>query len=435
MHVQSRRCSAVRRRSAHRLTIAMLSASLVALLAALPTTPATASPPIPSTTLTNPVSAVPAGEVEKLLAEIPLSELDTTQLAETLSKLPGLSTLPAGKLNEALNKVVEDLTNKNATVGELLDSTETVPTLETELGSLLSLQELLELPILLKGKSLTTQLTETLGSLRPSELLDKVLSSAATPEQLLTRLFASLDLEPLLNTTLSGEPFDKTTVGELASKLGTTPATLDKELDTNTTELPETATALTTPLTDGKTLGVLDGLDAVTLGLLNSPEGKSGKEGGGSEDKETTKETNNTEGGGAQKEGGNSNGPTGSSPTGSNTTTVIVSVPAQSPIATNTDSSKKTGELRILSHHVSGRAVTLVVQVPGAGKLALDGKGIIFVSRQTAKAERVTLRTTLTKASVASMRRHRHKLAVKLEASFKLTGGPRSSALLTVNFI
>ncbi|HXP98531.1 MAG TPA: hypothetical protein VN845_00530, partial [Solirubrobacteraceae bacterium] len=309
----------------------MLSASLVALLAALPTTPATASPPTPSTTLTNPVSALPAGEVEKLLAGIPLSGLNATELAEALSKLPGLSTLPAGKLKEALSKVVEGLTNKNATVGELLDSTETVPTLETELGSLLSLQELLELPTLLKGKSLTTQLTEALGSLHPSELLDKALSSDGTPEQLLTQLFASLDLEPLLNTTLTGEPFDKTTVGELASKLGMTPATLDKELDTNTTELPETATALTTPLTDGKTLGVLDGLDAVTLGLLNSPEGKSGKEGGAgqegsdSEDKETTKETDNTEGPGAGKEGAN-NGSTGSSPTGSDTTTVIVSV-------------------------------------------------------------------------------------------------------------
>ncbi len=92
---------------------------------------------------------------------------------------------------------------------------------------------------------------------------------------------------------------------------------------------------------------MLDGLDAVTLGLLNSPEGKSGKEGGGSEDKETTKETTNTEGEGARKEGGNSNGPTGSSPTGSNTTTVIVSVPAQSPTATSADSSKTAGEIKI----------------------------------------------------------------------------------------
>jgi hypothetical protein len=436
MYAQLNRHRVSRQPSVRRAGIATLCASLVAFLAALPAAPASAAPPKPSTSLPVTVSPLPTSEVEELLGEIPVSELNTAQLTEALSKLPALSTLPAGRLEDALRNTIEGLTNKNATVGELLDPADVVPTLGTELESLLSPLELLKLESLLGGESLATKLSDALSSLDASELLDTLLNSSGTPEQLLTQLFAKLNPEPLLGTTLTSEPFSKTTVGELAGELGMTPATLAKELGTTTTELPENATALTTPLTDGKTLGALDGLDAVTLGLLSKVEGITGKEAG----KETSKESNNSENKDNSSENKEttkqSGGSGGSQPAGTNTTMVVVNVPsAQSaPAQSSAGSGKKAGAIRILSHHVKGATVTLVVQISGAGRVALGGKGVASVSRQTAKAERVTLRTTLTKAGVASMRRHRHKLAVKLKASFKPTGGSSSSASLTVHF-
>lgn len=443
MYAQFSRHRISRQPSVHRAAVATLCVSLVASLAALPTASASATPPKPSAGLPMTISALPPGEVETLLAEIPLSKLNAVQLTEVLSKLPGLSTLPADALKGALTKTIESLTNKNATVGELLDPTGVVPTLEAELNNLLLPLELLKLESLLKGENLTTKLSGALESLDPSQLLDTLLNSSGSPEQLLTQLFATLNPEALLGANLTGEPFSKTTVGELAGELGMTTATLAKELDTTTTELPETATALIAPLTDGKTLGALDGLDAVTFGLLSDTEGITGKE----TSKETNKETNSSESknnssenqdnSSENKETTKGGGGSGSSqPAGANTTTVVVNVPLaqNTPAQSSAGSSKKAGAIKILSDRVKGKTVTLVVQVPGAGKVALAGKGVISMSRQTAKAERVTLRTTLTKARVVSMRKHRHKLTVKLEASFKLTGGSRSSAPLTVHF-
>jgi hypothetical protein len=407
-----------------------LSVLLVALLGALPTASASASSSTPGITLPATVSGLPSGEVEKLLTDIPLGELSKTQLTEALSKLPGLGTLPANKLDEALTKTIESLTGKDATLGALLNPNEIVPTLETQLKKLLSLPELLSL----LGPNTKTKLTEALGSLNPSQLLDTLLGSSDKPEQLLTQLFGALNpetLKTLLGTTLTGEPFTKMTVGELANQLEMTTTTLDKELGTTTEQLPEGATALTTPLTDGKTLGVLDGLDGVTLGLLGSgsqektPGGESGS-GGGS--------------GGSGGNGGSGGTDSGAgSPNGSSaapgTTTVLVNVPlAQSAPTQSPGATKKTGKIKILSHRVRGKNLTLVVQVPAAGKIALGGNGIKSLQRETAKAENVTLRTVLTKAAVASLRSHRHGLRVKLKASFKIAGGSSSSALLTVTF-
>jgi hypothetical protein len=393
---------------------------LIALLVALPTASASASAS-PGTTPPATVAAVPSGQVEELLSGISLKELSTTQLTEALSKLPGLSTLPAGKLKEALAKTVESLTGKGATLGKLLNPTEIVPTLETELKKLLSPSELLSL---LKGENLTTKLTEALGSMTPSQLLDTLLGSTSKPEALLTQVFSGLNpeaLKTLLGATLAGEPFSKITVGELAGKLGMTTETLTKELNTTTTQLPATAAALTAPLTNGKTLGVLNGLSKVVLGLLGSTSqekpGGEGPGGGGSG------------GSGGAGSGGGSGGPGGSGG-GQGATTVLVSV----PLAHQRSSTRKAGKIKIIRHHVKGKTVTLVVQVPTAGKVALSGNGVKTVRRETPTAERITLRTVLTRAGVASLRRHRHGLRIKLKASFKIADGSSSTAIVTVNF-
>jgi hypothetical protein len=378
MHAQFHRYATARRHVARGRATAVLSAaaisvSLAAALLTLPVASANASPSNPSIAIPATVSALPTGEVEKLLADIPISDLNKVQLTEALSKLPGLSTLPANKLKEALTQVVETLTNKGATIGKLLTPTEIVPTLESLLKNLLSPTELLSL---LKGENLATELTNALGSLDPSQLLGALLSSSDTPEQLLTQLFATLNPEALLGTTLTGETFSKMTVGELASDLGMSAGTLANDLGVTITELPETADALTAPLLDGKTLAVLNGLGGVTLGLLNGSESKEtskeGKETSEETSKEVTKEGGSSQSKETTKEAGANNGSNGSFPTGSGATTVLVTLPSalavapQSSLATSAGTKKQPGKVKILSHRVRGKVVTLVVQVPAA---------------------------------------------------------------------
>jgi hypothetical protein len=318
--------------------------------------------------------------------------------------------------------------------------------LASQLEKLLSIAELPVLLALLKGESLTTKLTAALGSLSSSQLLDTLLGSSGEPEHLLDQLFAAFDpetLKALLGSTLTGEPFSKTTVKELAGELGITAPTLVKELEATPTSLPENATALTAPLTNGKTLGVLDGLGGVTFSLLGGP---------GSQAKETGEENNGSGGseksdsgglGGSDHEGSGPGGigsgtTTPQSSSSPSATTVLLSVsPALTPLGPSPstgEGARESGKVKILSHHVKDKHVTLVIQVPAAGKLALGGRGVKPVTREAGKAERITLRTTLTKAGKASLRGHRGGLRVKLKASFKIAGGASSSATVTVAF-
>jgi uncharacterized membrane protein YgcG len=424
MHTQPHRGSTTGNAVVRRLSAAALCISLIALLAAIPTTSggARSTSAAPSFTLPASVSGLPSGEVEKLLSEIPLGSLNATQLTELLSKLPALGGIEPVKLKEALTTTVESLVGKGATLGQLTNPAEVLPTLETQLNKLLSVPELLSL---LKGQGLTTVLTSALGSLTPSQLLGSLLSSASKPEQLIGQVLAAVNpekLQTLLGTTLTGEPFAKTTVGELAGELGTTTGTLASAVGKTTEQLPATALALTAPLTNGKTLGVLNSLGGLSLSLLgsSSQEKGSGREGGGS--------GSATGGSGSQGSGGSggTGGPSGG-------TTLVVN-PLVRQAAAGRTASKTAGKIKILSHRVKGRVATIVVQVPAAGKLVLSGRGVRSVRRETAEGERVTLRTVLTRAGVASLRRRHNRLPVKLKASFKQAGGPSSSATVTVNF-
>jgi hypothetical protein len=244
------------------------------------------------------------------------------------------------------------------------------------------------------------------------------LSSSSEPEALIKQLLGALNpatLESLLGTTLAGEPFSKLTLGSLAGSLGTTPEALAGDLGTSPEQLPASAMALTAPLTDGKTLGVLDGHEGLDLGVIApSGAGTAGAPGGS---------------GGT---GGTSTG----TPAG---TTILVSMPASTPTALAPTATAvavavtPAGKLRIVSHKVKGKVATIVVQSPAAGKLTLGANGIVSSSHQTAKAETVTLRAVLAKAGVASLRKH-HRLKVTLKVSFKQAGGPSSSATVAVTF-
>lgn len=278
-----------------------------------------------------------------------------------------------------------------------------------------------ELSSLLKGGSLSSALGQALRSLEPRELVGWLVGSSPEPERVISQLLAAVDPEKLvtlLGSTLTGEPFVKGTVGQLASDAGTTPEALASDLNTTATQLPASAMALTAPLADGKTLGVLDGGEGVELGTLASTlDGAAGGPGG----------TGGAGGGTPGSGGGTPGGSGGSGGTSPAAPTVIVDMPAQ-PTTTAASGAKATlAKIRIVSRKVKGDVATLVVQVPAAGALRLTGNGVRSVREQADGPERLTLRAILTKARAASLRRRRHRSQVELAVSYDQAGGPGSS--------
>lgn len=398
---------------ARRLIGAALAAAVVGLLAALPVGAARASSPA--------ITPLETTKVESLLGETPLSELETSQLTELLSKLPALDGLQAGKLKEAIEKTVAKLREDGGSLQELLSGSEGAQSLLKELEKSLGL-EILGLGTLLGGNPLT-KLTEALKSDSPQELLGELLGKAEQPQQLIQDILASLSpqrLEELLGSSLSGEAFSELHLSELAGKIGTTPETIDGDLGKTGSELSGAAMTLTAPLTSGKELAVLDGVKGLTLGLLEGTGDILEGAGGGS--------------GGAGSGGtGGSGGPGGSSGSGGGTTVVIQNSQAASPgpSAARTSSA---GKLKLIAHSVKGHTATILVQVPSAGYLTLAARGMRSLSRQTARAERVTLTAALTRAGIASLRKHHRRMKLSVKVSFRPTSGASSSATLSVLF-
>jgi hypothetical protein len=223
------------------------------------------------------------------------------------------------------------------------------------------------------------------------------LSGSSDPQALIEKILSALNpgtLQTLLGSVLSGAPFSKTTVEGIAGQLGTTPQTLAEDVGTTAAALPATAMALTAPLKNGETLAVIDGVT-----------GGTGASGG--------------------------NGASG----GPGTTTVVVLPPSASAASpTSAAAGTKAGKVKVISHKVKGDRATVVVEVPSAGKLSVGGKGLRTISRETAKAERVTLHPGLTRAGISSLRKHHRKLKVPIKVSFKQTGGASSSASIPLVF-
>jgi hypothetical protein len=391
-----------------------LAVALMAWLAGLSTMlPTSASAATPDASSSTPVSALSPAEVETLLGGVPLRDLSTTQLVEALSELPGLSSLPAGPREQALAKAIEALAAKEGTLGQLEGGEELVSVVEGDLKEVLAPSELLSL---LKGETLSGVLSEALGSVSGREVLGKLLSSAEDPEQLIEEVLASANpqqLEAALHSVLAGEPFTKGTLAELASRIGSNEEGLATDFGTIDSQLPPEAMALTTPLADGKTLGVLDTLEGVDVGTLGSGHEGSGGTGGSSN--------------------GGSGGPGGTGSTGAPGSTTIM-LAEQAPLPAAASSEPALAKVKILSRKVKGDAVTLTVQVPAAGKLTVAGDNVKSVSQQADAAQRLTVRATLTKAIAASLHKRRRSLKVKLKASFKAVGGASSSATTSVAF-
>jgi hypothetical protein len=473
----------VRRRAA-----ATLSTTLIAALAALPTATALASAgpvgsgasgstqrPAPAARRqTTPGELLSAGKLEELLARLPLSSLSPTQLAHYLAGLEGMGALAGlkgllghdlgtagaeGALAEAIEQLKLD--NPSATLGELANAKDLLPSLEGQLAGLL---KLLGSPLSAEQKA---DLEHALGSLNLDQLASSLLGSAQPSEQLAGELstlagglfgeLGSGELSSLLGSSLTGG-FAAKTERTVAEELHSTPTSVSEALGQTTPPLPETTTMLTAPLTSGGLVGVAPAVKGLAMGLLGdvgageggkgTGEGEGGKgsgeggsgTGGGSkgsgEGGSGTGQGGNGAGGGGSQ-GGSTEGGHGGQGGSAGGTTIVVTLPSapSSTQAASTVAKHTLGKVRILSYKVSGHVATLVLQVPSAGRVLLAGVGVRSASVHAAKAERLTLRVSLSKAVVASLHKSRHhRLAVKLTASFKPAAGSGSSATVAVTF-
>jgi hypothetical protein len=374
------------------------------------------------------VSALSPAEVEKVLSSIPLKDLSTAQLSELLAG--HISGSPTSGLTEALEKTIDGLIAKEGTLGQLAGSSELTSELEKQLKKLplterLSLEELLGL---LGGHELSTVLGEALGSLGGREIIGALLKTAGEsgkpvgPEELIEQVLTATTpekLEKLLGTTLTGQPFSTGTVEELASQEGTSATVLAEDFaPTAPQTIEKTTMALTAPLSNGKTLGVLNALEGIDVGTLTHELGS----GGGS-------------GGSGGNSGGGTGGPGGSGGTSSSGTpggtTVVNEFASPSAAAAGGSAKAAVAKVKIVSHKVKGEEITLVVEAPAAGTVTVEGKGVKSASKQADRAERLTVEVSLTKADATSLRKHR-RLKVKLDVSFKPVGGASSKASTSV---
>ncbi len=470
----------VRRRAA-----TALSTTLIAALAALPTATATAlasAGPVGSGAggsaqrlatavrpATTPGELLSAGKLEELLARLPLSSLSATQLAHYLAGLEGVGTLAGlqgllghdlgaagveGALAEAIAQL--KLGNPSATLGELANARDLLPALEGHLAGLL---KLLGSPLSAEQQA---ALEHALGSLNLDQLAGSLLGSAQPSEQLAGELstlagglfgeLSSGELSGLLGSSLTGG-FAAKSERTVAEELHSTPTAVSEALGQTAPPLPETTTMLTAPLTSGGLVGVAPAVKGLAMGLLRDAgtgeggkgtgegEGGSGTgEGGGGkgsgEGGSGTGQGGNGAGGGGSQ-GGSGEGGHGGQGGSTGGTTILVTLPSvpSSTQAASAAAKHTPGKVRILGHRVSGHVATLVLQVPSTGRVLLAGVGVRPAGAHAAKAERLTLRVSLSKAVVASLRRNRrHRLAVKLTASFLPAGGSGSSATVTVTF-
>jgi hypothetical protein len=458
---------------------AALSATLIGTLAALPTASALASAGSGGSgangsavrALVSPGELLPAGELEELLARLPLGDISAAQLAHYLAGLEGIEALTglegllgrelgAVGLEEALTQAIEQLklSDPSATLGELANLEGLLPALEGKLGGLLKTL----LGPLLSSEQLQA-LEGALGTLKLNQVVGALLGSVAPQEQLATELtglagglFGELGgegkLEGVLGSELTGS-FTSKDVKQVAEELKTTPQAVSEELGQTTAQLPETATMLTAPLAAGKLVGIAPALKGLAVGLLGGTEGGGGAGEGGKGSGEGSGSGEGTGEGSGSGAGGSGSGAGGSGAGGSQGgtgeggrggqggstggLTILLTLPAGSTSAQGAAAAAKhgLGKVRILHHSVRGHVATIVLRVPAAGRVALSGRGVRTASAKAAKAQRLTLRVPLSKAAAASLHRGgHHRVRVKLEASFRPAAGAGSTASVVVTF-
>jgi hypothetical protein len=471
-----------------RLIGAASIASFIALLAAIPTGSALATPSTEGTVeVLAPISlpTTPTDVLDPVLATVPLKDLNVGDLgSKQLSEMLGnLLNLKGTQLTDLVTSLTTGLsTHPNLTLGELteggllggiltllglnksLTPNEVLVGLLNSASTPTEVKEVVEQLLTRLGGSihssnptqLQSLLEELLANLNPAGLssLESALGvgSLTTPELVthLLNLFHTgtpAQLEPVVEKLLSGVEFKPSTLGGLATQLGTSVETLATDLGTTAdTALP----VLTGALSGGKLVDVLDGLGGLNLSLLGAttkegsgPGGSGGSGGAGEGGTGGSGSTGNEGAGGTGSGSGGSGSGSGSGGSGSSSgtpspTSVVVNLPASSVTPTSAAGTPtvatQVAKIRILSHKVKGHIATLVLQIPAAGKLVVSGGSVRAVDKQATKFERLTVRIPLSKAGTASLRKRHNRLQVALKASFKPTSGASSSAGVTVHF-
>jgi hypothetical protein len=92
-----------------------------------------------------------------------------------------------------------------------------------------------------------------------------------------------------------------------------------------------------------------------------------------------------------------------------------------------------TRKLKLTSHNVKGKTLTVGVNVPAKGRISLSGPGLKSAKRTVPKGGTFTLRTTLT-AKASKAFQQRRKLRIKVRAGYTPSSGSSSSTTATVTF-
>jgi hypothetical protein len=383
-------------------------------------------------------TALSAASLEELLANVRVGgaggmtpgQLEAPVLANQLAAVSGvhaLSGLPflggVSGLESALQQAIEKGVSAEAPLGQLLSAKGLAKGLTESLTSAIGSPAEPAVQLLLK-KSVEEVLAEGFATTTVAGLLEAQLAQAKNPTQLAGAVMAAANpttVHTLVGSVPTTEPVESVTLGELAGRLGITPQALAEALGKTTATLPASTPAAVSTLQDGRELALLRGVDGLTAGLLTKA----------TELPETLEETVGGVPGGAKGSAGAGGGTTVVDSTSSGgSTTIVAGSPATAPpsAAPSLHAATPVAKLKLVSRRVKGSAVTLVLQVPAAGRLHVGARGMRSITRTLPRAGRVTVRIGLTKTRAAQWRRHgRRRLNVTLKASFVAVGGAKSS--------
>ncbi|HWX46275.1 MAG TPA: hypothetical protein VNY52_13270 [Solirubrobacteraceae bacterium] len=103
-------------------------------------------------------------------------------------------------------------------------------------------------------------------------------------------------------------------------------------------------------------------------------------------------------------------------------------------ITQNTKISVRNCPVQIVKHRTAGTTATLTVQTPAAGSISASGTDLKFTKRNVGKAERTTLKVSLTRMGAEVLRKFR-QLRIKVRVGFvPKQKGATSKAFATVTF-
>jgi hypothetical protein len=450
--------------------------ALVMLLAALPVgaqarakarTAAVTLPPGGITTLSASALVELLGEDE--LGEsgargLPVSALEVPLLARLLSSrgpIPELANVNGlggtagveGAMRRAINELADEGELVEELVGnfglasdfeEQLEEAFEESGVENEPGGPESLEEAVEEAL---GSSPEEVIDAALGTLSLSELLSRLLAEAANPDAVAGALFSAAEpeeLQELLGTSLSGQPFALADVAETAEAAELSSAELAQALGQSPSELPEGARALLASLSDGRVLGVFAGSKALASARFGPPSAELEPE---PQPEEEEEEEESGAGGGSgteTSEGGSpppqmetplTPGPDsgGSADVGAPQTTLAQTTPSAPAVRSEiVPQASAPARVRILGHSVRGGTLTLVFRIPATGRLVVSGNGVRPAKRSfTRSTARASVRLDITRTVAAALRRRGH-LQLRLAVSFRPADGAPSSTSIAV---